>query len=316
MLLSWPAPLRNAGPGSVQSIRRIDIYRLAEKPDAPLPLTEDDFAARATIIGFLDFAAIKAGQESLTYTDKLTFTGVATRLRYALRYVNDSGQRAAFSNFLLLEPAAKIAQPPVIKAISESELSLTLKWADPSANIDGSTELNITGYNVYRASATGSAAEAELLNGLNPIAGKQFSDKSFNFGEQYSYVVRAVSLGPNGQLIESLNSNSVSVRPIDRYPPAPPANLSVAASPNSKVISLFFPANAERDIAGYRVFRTTEPDTSLDKWQQLTTDLLNRTTFRDEKVSAGKTYYYYLVAVDKFGNTSAPSKIVSEQVPQ
>ena len=240
VLLSWPAPLRNAGPGSVQSIRRIDIYRLAEKPEAPLPLTEDDFAARATIIGFLDFGAIKAAKESLTYTDKLTFTGVPTRLRYALRYVNDSGQRAAFSNFLLLEPATKIAEPPVINALSESELSLTLKWDAPSANIDGSKELNITGYNVYRTSSTESMADAELLNGLNPITGKQFSDKSFNFGEQYSYVVRSVSLGPNGQTIESLNSNTVSVRPIDRYPPAPPANLSVAASPNGKVISLFF----------------------------------------------------------------------------
>ncbi|MGB9179731.1 MAG: hypothetical protein WCB68_10850, partial [Pyrinomonadaceae bacterium] len=43
VILSWPAPLRNASNSSVQSIRRIDIYRLAEKPSAPLPLTEDEF---------------------------------------------------------------------------------------------------------------------------------------------------------------------------------------------------------------------------------------------------------------------------------
>src|SRR5678815_4471741 len=46
VILSWPSPQRNAPNSSVQSIRRIDIYRLAEKPGAPLALTEDEFAAR------------------------------------------------------------------------------------------------------------------------------------------------------------------------------------------------------------------------------------------------------------------------------
>src|SRR5918911_4627230 len=32
VILSWPAPLRNAPDGSVQSVRRIDVYRLAERP--------------------------------------------------------------------------------------------------------------------------------------------------------------------------------------------------------------------------------------------------------------------------------------------
>ena len=32
VILSWPAPQRNAPDSSVQSIRRIDVYRLAEKP--------------------------------------------------------------------------------------------------------------------------------------------------------------------------------------------------------------------------------------------------------------------------------------------
>src|SRR5882724_3240560 len=40
VLLSWPAPQRNAANGSVQSIRRVDVYRLAEKLRTPLGLTE------------------------------------------------------------------------------------------------------------------------------------------------------------------------------------------------------------------------------------------------------------------------------------
>jgi len=59
VVLSWPAPLRNAAEGSVQSIRRVDVYRVAEKPNAPLPMTEDEFAARAILIGSVSYDGIE-----------------------------------------------------------------------------------------------------------------------------------------------------------------------------------------------------------------------------------------------------------------
>src|SRR6266576_1377253 len=114
VVLSWPAPRRNASEGSVQSIRRVDVYRVAEKPNSPLPLTEDEFAARAILIGSVSYEEIKKAGENLTYTDTLELAGVPARLRYAVRYVNGAGQSAAFSNFFLMEPAAKVADPPVI----------------------------------------------------------------------------------------------------------------------------------------------------------------------------------------------------------
>ena len=92
----------------MQSIRRIDVYRLAEKPRAPLALTENEFAARSTLIGSVTYDEIKNAGDSLTYTDNLELAGEPARLRYAVRYVNAAGQRAAFSNFLLLEPAARV----------------------------------------------------------------------------------------------------------------------------------------------------------------------------------------------------------------
>ena len=110
VILSWPAPRRNAPDSSVQSIRRIDVYRLAERPGAPLALTEDEFAARSTLVGSVTFEQIQTAGDTITYRDVLELAGQPTRLRYAIRYVNASGQRAAFSNFLSIEPAARIAQ--------------------------------------------------------------------------------------------------------------------------------------------------------------------------------------------------------------
>src|SRR5829696_10182365 len=155
VILSWPAPPRNAPDSSVQSIRRIDVYRLAEKPGAPLALTEEEFSNRATLVGSVTFEQIQTAGDTLTYRDVLELAGQPTRLRYALRYVNASGQRAAFSNFLSIEPAARIAQAPTLAAQpSVAEDSITISWQPPAANIDGSTPVNLLGYNVYRTDAS------------------------------------------------------------------------------------------------------------------------------------------------------------------
>ena len=314
VILSWPAPRRNAPDESVQSIRRIDVYRLAEKPRAPLGLTEEEFAARSTLIGSVTFDEIKNATDVLTYTDKLELAGEPARLRYAVRYVNASGQRAAFSNFLLLEPAARIAQPPTMIGTAKEvgEDAITISWQPPAANIDGSTPVNLLGYNVYRV------AESENFSGQTPlndslVSGTQYQDKTFKFGDDYRYVVRSVSLGTEGGQVESLNSNSIAVSPRDTFPPSAPASITVAAAPGR--LSIFFPANPEADVAGYNIYRATDPDLPKDKWNKLNPALLTRTTFQDERVESGKRYYYYLTAVDQAGNVSPPSEVVSETVP-
>ena len=313
VVLSWPAPLRNASDGSVQSIRRIDIYRLAEKPRAPLALTEEEFATRSTLIGSVTYDQIKTATDFLTYTDVLELAGEPTRLRYAVRYVNAAGQRASFSNFLLLEPAAGVALPPTMIATGKeaTEEAITIAWQPPAANIDGSTPVNLLGYNVYRLAESSS----ELVQPLNDalISGTQYQDRTFKFGETYRYVVRSVSLGTEGGQVESLNSNSITVSPVDTFAPSAPASITVAAAPGR--LSIFFPANPESDVAGYNIYRSTDPDLPKDKWTKLNTELLLRTSFLDERVESGRRYYYYLTAVDQAGNVSPMSEVVSEIVP-
>lgn len=312
--LSWPAPLRNASDQSVQSIRRIDVYRLAEKPTAPLPLTEEEFGARSTLIGSVTYDEIKNAGETLTYTDTLELAGQPTRLRYAVRYVNASGQRAAFSNFLLIEPSARVAQPPTLTATGKelTESAITINWTAPAANIDGSTPVNLLGYNVYRiGESQRESADTPLNSSL--VSGTQFADQNFEFGQTYQYFVRSVSLGTGGAQVESLNSNSLSIAPRDTFPPAAPSSITIAAAPGR--LSIFFPANPEGDVAGYTIYRSTDPDLPKERWTKLTSALLERTTFQDENVESGKRYYYYLTATDKAGNASPPSEVVSENVP-
>ena len=315
VILSWPAPLRNAPDESVQSIRRVDVYRLAEPIGAPRGLTEEQFGARATLIGSVPFESIRlAGPgDTVTYTDALELRE-PVRLRYAVRYVNAAGQRAAYSNFLLIEPAARVSQPPAIAGQPEvRESAIVLRWQPPAANVDGSVPPNVLGYNVYRAGrAQAEPAQAPINREL--VSGSEYADQTFQFGEEYVYVVRAVSLGSGDTpQVESLNSNAVTANPRDIFPPSAPEGLSAAVSPGR--IAIFFAANPERDVAGYNIHRSTDPDLPKARWTKLNRALYERNTYQDEAVNTGVRYYYYLTAVDTAGNVSPPSEVVSETAP-
>lgn len=314
VILNWPAPRRNASDESVQSIRRVDIYRLAEGVDDPLPLTEEEFSARANLIGSVTSEQIEGARDSLAYTDELSLSE-PVRLRYAVRYVNAAGQRASFSNFLLIEPAASVSQPPSVEQTPEvRENAVIVRWNAPEANVDNTRPANLLGYNIYRSARSQNEPAQTPLNS-RPVNALSFADQTFTFGEEYVYVVRAVSLGTGGEPVESLNSNPSEVKPLDTFKPAPPTGLTTAAAPTPLRISVFFAANQERDIAGYNLYRSNDPDLPKKQWTKLNRNLLERTTYQDEAVKSGQKYFYYVTAVDKAGNFSDPSKVESETAP-
>lgn len=310
IILSWRMPARNASEGNVLNIVRADIYRLAEPLTSPLILSEEEFISRSTLIGTRPITNEDFALQRLNYNDTLEFAGQAARLRYAVRLVNASGQKAAFSNFLLIEPAAKIPSNPESLTANATENAIILNWIAPVRNIDGSQPINLIGYNVYRSNAA--TATAALLN-KTPVNQNQYADSTFEFGVDYFYFVRAVSLGSNGEPVESAESNIVKISPKDIYAPSPPTAITIAAAPNN--ISIFFAVNPEKDVAGYRVYRSENPDLPKTDWQLLTVEMLTTNTFQDARVESGKKYYYYLTAIDKNGNTSLQSDVVYEKVP-
>jgi len=310
VLLSWKMPAKNAPAKSVQNISRVDIYRLAEPLNSPLSMSEEEFAARSVIIASLKITDEDFERKTVTHTDKLEFAGQAARLRYAVRLVNASGQKAAFSNFLLVEPAANIAANPTDLKSDVTQDAISLSWTAPEANINSTKPPNIIGYNVYRST---SEKEAATLLNKTPVTDTKFSDRFFDFEKDYFYFVRTVSVGAEALPTESLESNIVKLHPVDTFPPSAPAALTIAATPTT--ISLFFPANPENDISGYKIYRSTDLNQDKKAWNLLTPKLLTVTTFQDDKVESGKTYYYYVTATDKKGNVSEPSAVVSETVP-
>ena len=310
VFINWTMPARNADDSSVQNINRADVYRLAQPVTTPLNLTEEDFTKLSTIIASVPIAEEDFGLKQITYTDDLEFAGQAARLIYAIRFVNKSGQKAAFSNFLLVEPAARIAEAPTELTADSTENALILKWNPPDKNVDDSTPANILGFNIYRSKSGNKTFEK--LNGT-PINDLDYSDESFDFGQTYEYFVRTVSLGTAGDTVESVDSGKVTVSPVDIFAPTAPSAITIAAAPNN--LAVFFATNPEKDIVGYRIYKTTNPDQPKSEWTLLTAQILDRNTFQDTDVVSGTTYYYYITAIDNAGNISDPSVVVSETAP-
>ncbi|MFZ1701129.1 MAG: fibronectin type III domain-containing protein [Pyrinomonadaceae bacterium] len=310
VILSWKMPARNAPTGNVQNISRIDVYRLAEPANSPLQLSEEEFAARSTIITTIPVTNADFALKTLQYKDTLQFAGQPARLRYAVRYVNAAGQKAAFSNSLLIEPTSKVASIPSDLEITTTQTALKLNWQPPTQNIDGTSPVSIQGYNVYRS--TSKTEPAKLLT-ATPISDAEYTDEFFEFEKQYYYFIRAVSLGTQTEPVESGESNIVEIKPVDTFAPAAPESITIAAAPGT--ISIFFVAPLDTDVEGYKIYRTTDPATDKADWELITPDLLKTNTFQDKRVESGKRYHYYITATDKFKNVSEPSEVVSEIAP-
>lgn len=310
VLLSWAMPARNAGTGSLLNIARADVYRLAEPLTAPQAVSEEEFASRSILVAALPIQDSDFALKTMGYTDSLQFAGQAARLRYAIRFVNSSGQKAAFSNFFLIEPASRIAGAPTSLTAEISQDKIGLAWRPPEANVDGSTPASVLGYNVYRSASE--REPAKLLN-KTPVTDLTYEDRFFEFGKEFFYFVRAVSLGSDGQPVESTESNIVRQMPTDVFPPSPPSAITLAATPTT--ISIFFAINAETDIKGYRIHRSTDAAKPRADWDLLTKEILRTNTFQDTDIRSGTVYYYYITAEDNAGNISQPSEVVSETVP-
>ena len=310
VVLSWRMPERNAARDNILHIAKIEVYRLAERSTEPPNITEEEFASRSVLIASIPVKDSDFSNKPLSYSDTLQFAGQPSRLRYAVRFVNASGQKAAFSNLIVIQPEAKVAAGPTALAATVTQDSIDLKWTAPYKNADGTTPVNLLGYNVYRSESRDKAAK--LIN-AKPLSDTDFADTAYEFEKEYFYFVRSVSTGTGDQPTESAESNIVEVKPVDKFPPSAPASITIAASPDS--ISIFFPPNPEKDVVGYKIYRSEDGSLPTAEWKLLTAKPQDANSFQDTIVEKGKTYFYYVTAVDSFNNESLPSEVVSDKLP-
>ena len=93
-------------------------------------------------------------------------------------------------------------------------------------------------------------------------------------------------------------------------PPTAPVGFP-SATAGDRQIDLLWTENAEGDLAGYNVYRSTAAFAERAAATQVNTSLLTDTTYTDTGLTNETTYYYRLTAVDTDSNESALSAQVS-----
>jgi len=164
---------------------------------------------------------------------------------------------------------------------------------------------SVVGYHLYRGE-TMAGPLGERRN-ETPLVNATYVDTVVLDGRSYFYYVTVV----DQQSRESLPSPVVVVPVADRTPPDTPNLQSLHLSSNQ--LQIRWQANTEADLAGYRLYRSTNWPVDRSQGPIHGVPLLTTPSYQDQVVLNGQTYYYVFTAVDQAGNESPPS--IDAQMP-
>ena len=240
------------------------------------------------------------------------------RTRTSPKKVSANSNAAA----LRLEPAAD----PIRDLKAEvTHQGIVLTWTPPQKTAVGSAP-PIASYRIFRREIPQTTPPAPTAGPPLPrtptssvligeATASPFRDTQVQFGKSYVYTVRSVAQYPDLQ-VESLDSQSVDVTPLDTFPPAAPQGLVVVLVPAQGAapanLDLSWSISAENDIAGYNIYRTEQDGAAGQKQNP---ELLRTPAFRDMNIVPGHRYFYTVTAMDRVGNESPASAAASGEVP-
>jgi len=157
-------------------------------------------------------------------------------------------------------------------------------------------ESDVVGYTVYIGTGTGRYDTSMTTPSTS------FRIQGLAEGTRYFVGVSAYdNSGLEGPIIERSE--------IPYLNPRPPAGL--ADHPKRHSIELGWSPNAELDIAGYNVYRSTEPSASGTRLNDVP---LADTLYSDANVSDGVMYYYSITAVDNLQHESTHGQTTRSRV--
>jgi hypothetical protein len=295
LLLSWRFPTENQ---LGQPLTQLSGFRLerGELPEASPPGCLVDFALVADIELDYPRAGVVRGGEVYYHDKKL-----APGRRYCYRAAAYDPSRIPGEWSKVLSHAwGVVPAAPRDFAVQAGDRMAALAWSPVTHLQDGSPARDLAGYQVYRRVKEGGWTRLTPA----PVSGTDFQDVAVKNDVAYTYVVRAVrKIGKD--LLESPDSAARTVTPEDLTAPPPVINLVAAVT--ARGVELRWDDSPAKDLAGYRVYRRQAGGA---QFTLLTPALVKQPYYVDAPISRGRTYYYYVTAVDdsRRANESLPSE--------
>jgi hypothetical protein len=265
LILSWTNPARNIDGSLATNLQRIHIYR----GDAPL----------ATV----DVTA--AGQRQSYTVPAAPLTGGGHT--FAVQAETAARKLSTRSNTVSITPVEVPGQVTSLRATVDLN-KILLEWDSP---LESAALANV--YIVVKSSTEPQTEESFA------VKERRFEDERYEAGETYVYKVTAGRLMGDIQ-IPGVSGNSITVLAADKTAPKAPEGLQIVASNDGAFLT--WKANAESDLAGYRVFRSDDPHT---EFAPLTNEVHATNAFFNVRHRPG--VYYTVSAIDESGNESPMS---------
>ncbi|MFF7210898.1 PA14 domain-containing protein [Streptomyces sp. NPDC008238] len=249
----------------------------------------------------------KNGTTTVSKTVNLTIPKGTHALR--IDYVNWTGSAAVKFAYTphtppTVDKTAPLAPVGVKATFSPSTGKSTITWAK-------SPEMDLAGYRVYRT--RGYTGTWTRVSGTNAVTTTSYSDTPPPGPDRYAYAVTAVDRAGHASAIPS---PSAWITWVDTKAPAAPKgvedNWDIGLT---KEVQLNWDSNTEQDLAGYRVYRSTETPVALTRDNLVSGDatVLNSPWYEETPPATGDWYHYVVTAVDKLGLESPPSRTATFQ---
>ncbi len=324
--LTWTLPVRTTDRQSLRYLGKTSVCRTLD------PALKICGKPVAEVAPPADFAGAAKGGKKVraTFTDTLSAavehdhpTGLAT---YAVEVLNAAGRGAGISNQVRV-PLVPTLPPFGGFAARTVEPGVILSWDCPPKP-EGAAGITYLFRLYRRPDSSSSETRIAELDASNCAAGTEasfarenivhsFLDQAFEWEKTYFYrgaVVSVVEAGKSRSEVEGDDTPEVKVFAHDVFPPAVPSGVqAVYSGPGQQpFIDVIWEPVSDADLEGYNVYRHEEGQAPV----KLNEDPVRTPAYRDERVAAGKTYFYSVSAVDQRGNESARSEEGSERVPQ
>ena len=239
------------------------------------------------------FKPQKAG-EPMEYSFKLdSLPQNGKEYRYRLRGITPFGEKGAWSEVITGKGIEAIKASPHIVSHEAEEGRVQLTW-----DFEKEEEGSITGFKIIRSDNHKTGYE-ELATNLKPGT-RTFVDRSPISIAYYKVVAYRDSEAEKASFPHV-------VQVVDETPPVKPQGLTGVADTNG-LITLSWNPNPDKDILGYRVFRSASNN---DEFSMMTYEVVTDTIYVDtvSKKDLNEAVFYKIVAFDQVYNQGEFSEV-------
>ena len=219
---------------------------------------------------------------------------------YRIRGITAFGETGPPSDSIFGSGRLPITNAPIItekQVIDNKQVKLSWNFPEEMDNY-------VKGFNVYR-SFKPEGTKQKIYAGKKPTE-REFIDKSPELTNYY-----VISVYDNET--EKFSMGLTYAELIDSIPPVPPIGLAGKID-SLGIVRLSWKENTDKDINGYRVFRSNRPD---HEFMQITPAALQETNFVDtiNINTLTKNIYYRVKAIDLRDNQSSFGEILELKRP-